>query len=30
MGSVEPPSKEKMQELKEFFFEVGVEVKVGG
>jgi len=30
MGSVEPPSKEKMQELKEFFSEVGVKVKIGG
>jgi pyruvate formate lyase activating enzyme len=30
MGSMEPPSKEKMQMLKEFFQEVGVKVKVGG
>jgi len=30
MGSVEPPSKEKMYELKEFFGETGVKVKIGG
>jgi pyruvate formate lyase activating enzyme len=30
MESVEPPSKEKMSELKEFFMEVGVKVKIGG
>jgi pyruvate formate lyase activating enzyme len=30
MGSVIPPSKERMAELKEFFLEVGVKVKIGG
>ena len=30
MGSVEPPAKEKMQEVKEFFLETGVKVKIGG
>jgi pyruvate formate lyase activating enzyme len=28
--NIEPPSKEKMKELKEFFLEVGVKVKIGG
>jgi pyruvate formate lyase activating enzyme len=27
---VQPPSKERMQELKEFFSEVGLKVKIGG
>ena len=30
MGSVKPPSKEKMLELKKFFSETGVKVKIGG
>ena len=30
MGNLEPPEKWKMQELKEFFLEVGVKVKIGG
>jgi pyruvate formate lyase activating enzyme len=30
MGAVEPPSKEKMLELKEFFLETGIKVKIGG
>jgi pyruvate formate lyase activating enzyme len=30
MGNVEPPAKVKMQDLKEFFLEVGVKVKIGG
>lgn len=30
MRSVEPPSKERMKELKEFFAETGVKVKIGG
>ncbi|MCE5345891.1 MAG: glycyl-radical enzyme activating protein [Bacteroidales bacterium] len=30
MGSIEPPSKGRIQELKEFFCEVGVKVKIGG
>lgn len=30
MGNVEPPSVERMQELKEFFSDVGVKVKIGG
>jgi len=30
MGNVEPPAKEKMQDLKEFFLGVGVKVKIGG
>jgi len=30
MGNIEPPSKEKMNELKEFFSEVGIKVKIGG
>ncbi len=30
MGSVEPYSKEKMDDLKEFFNEIGVKVKIGG
>ncbi len=30
MSNVEPPEKGKMQDLKEFFLEVGVKVKIGG
>jgi pyruvate formate lyase activating enzyme len=30
MGTVEPPSGEKMQKMKEFFQETGVKVKIGG
>ena len=30
MGITEPPDKEKMQKLKEFFMETGVKVKIGG
>lgn len=30
MGNVEPPAKGEMQDLKEFFLEVGVKVKIGG
>jgi pyruvate formate lyase activating enzyme len=30
MESVEPPSSEKMQQLKELFMETGVKVKIGG
>ncbi len=30
MGDIKPPSKEKMQELKFFFSEVGVKIKIGG
>ena len=30
MGSTEPPSKERMNELKEFFSDTGVKVKIGG
>jgi pyruvate formate lyase activating enzyme len=30
MRSIEPPSKERMKELKEFFAETGVKVKIGG
>jgi pyruvate formate lyase activating enzyme len=30
MGSVIPPSRERMTELKEFFLEVGIKVKIGG
>jgi pyruvate formate lyase activating enzyme len=30
MKNVEPPSKDRMKELKEFFSEVGVKVKIGG
>lgn len=30
MGSIDPPSKETMQALKEFFLETGVKVKIGG
>jgi len=30
MEGVEPPGKEKMQKLKEFFMETGVKVKIGG
>lgn len=30
MEGVEPPAKEKMQELKEFFIEAGVKIKIGG
>lgn len=30
MGNVESPSKERMQELKEFFMETGIKVKIGG
>lgn len=30
MGSVEPPTKERMQELKGFFSETGIKVKIGG
>jgi pyruvate formate lyase activating enzyme len=30
MGGVEPPDKEKMQSLKEFFMETGIKVKIGG
>ncbi len=30
MGNTEPPDKEKMQKLKEFFLETGVKVKIGG
>ena len=30
MGNVEPPAKEKMQKMKEFFMETGVKVKIGG
>jgi pyruvate formate lyase activating enzyme len=30
MGNVESPSSERMQELKEFFMETGIKVKIGG
>lgn len=30
LGEIEPPSKEKMIELKEFFQETGIKVKIGG
>ncbi len=30
MGNAEPPGKEEMQKLKEFFMETGVKVKIGG
>jgi hypothetical protein len=30
MGNTEPPEKEKMEEMKEFFMETGVKVKIGG
>jgi pyruvate formate lyase activating enzyme len=30
MGNLEPPSKAKMMEMKEFFSETGVKVKIGG
>jgi pyruvate formate lyase activating enzyme len=30
MGNIEPPSKEKIQELRLLFAEVGVKVKIGG
>ena len=30
MGNVEPPSKERMNELKEFFSDTGVKIKIGG
>ncbi len=30
MGNAEPPGKEKMQKLKEFFQETGIKVKIGG
>jgi pyruvate formate lyase activating enzyme len=30
MGSTEPPDKDKMQKMKEFFMETGVKVKIGG
>ena len=30
MGNVEPPAKEKMQKMKEFFMETGIKVKIGG
>jgi pyruvate formate lyase activating enzyme len=30
MGSIKPPGKERMKELKEFFSETGVKVKIGG
>jgi pyruvate formate lyase activating enzyme len=30
MGNAEPPGKEKMQKLKEFFMETGIKVKIGG
>jgi pyruvate formate lyase activating enzyme len=30
MKGIEPPDKEKMQKMKEFFFETGIKVKIGG
>jgi pyruvate formate lyase activating enzyme len=30
MGNTEPPDKEKMHKMKEFFMETGVKVKIGG
>jgi pyruvate formate lyase activating enzyme len=30
MGNTEPPDKEKMKKMKEFFMETGVKVKIGG
>ena len=30
MQGIEPPDKEKMQSLKEFFIETGIKVKIGG
>jgi pyruvate formate lyase activating enzyme len=30
MGNVEPPDKDKMEKLKEFFMETGIKVKIGG
>ncbi|MGD0756349.1 MAG: glycyl-radical enzyme activating protein [Bacteroidales bacterium] len=30
MGDTEPPDKEKIQKMKEFFLETGVKVKIGG
>jgi hypothetical protein len=30
MNSIEPPSGEKMKELKDFFSDTGVKVKIGG
>ena len=30
MGNIEPPEKEKMEEMKKFFMETGVKVKIGG
>jgi pyruvate formate lyase activating enzyme len=30
MGSIKPPGLERMKELKEFFSETGVKVKIGG
>jgi hypothetical protein len=30
MGNVESPSKERMKELKEFFSDTGIKVKIGG
>jgi hypothetical protein len=30
MGNTEPPDKEKMKEMKEFFMETGLKVKIGG
>jgi hypothetical protein len=30
MDGIEPPSKEKMQNMKTFFEETGIKVKIGG
>lgn len=30
IGEIEPPSKERMMELKDFFSDTGIEVKIGG
>jgi hypothetical protein len=30
MGNTEPPDREEMQILKEFFLETGIKVKIGG
>ena len=30
MGNAEPPDKEKMKKMKEFFMETGIKVKIGG
>ena len=30
MSGIQPPSKERMNDLKEYFSETGIKVKIGG